>query len=74
MTKATVELDWDTVDNIVVEQLKFHRNIIEEDLVQRKNGKTMARFDTDKRKDIAMMKEHIEAFNLILSYYGEEHE
>ena len=74
MTKATVELDWDTVDNIVVEQLKFHRNIIEEDLVKRKNGKTMARFDTNKRKDIAMMKEHIEAFNLILSYYGQEQE
>ena len=74
MTKVTVELDWDTVDNIVVEQLKFHRNIIEEDLVKRKNGKTMARFDTNKRKDIAMMKEHIEAFNLILSYYGQEQE
>jgi hypothetical protein len=34
----------------------------------------MAIFETDKTTDLALIKEHIEAFNLILRYYGEKNE
>jgi hypothetical protein len=30
----------------------------------------MAIFETDKTLDVALIKEHIEAFNVILKYYG----
>lgn len=68
--KVTVELDWDTVDNIVKKELISLKANLKEDLKKRKAGKGMAIFETDKTLDIALIKEHIEAFNVILKYYG----
>ena len=68
--KVTVELDWDTVDNIVKQELASFKDNLEQDLQKRKAGKGLAIFDTDKTIDVALIKEHIEAFNLILKYYG----
>ena len=68
--KVTVELDWDTVDNIVKQELVSLKANLKEDLKKRKAGKGMAIFETDKTLDIALIKEHIEAFDLILKYYG----
>jgi len=70
MTKVTVELDWDTVDGIVKKELLSTRNLLKEDLQKRKDGTGMAIFEKDKKKDIALMKDHIEAFETILRYYG----
>ena len=70
MRKVTVELDWDAVDDIVRKGLRSLRNNLKDDLKKRKNGTGMAIFESDKTADIALIKEHIEAFNLILRYYG----
>jgi len=68
--KVTVELDWDTVDNIVKQELASLKNNLKQDLKKRKAGKGIAVFDTNKTLDVARIKEHIEAFDLILKYYG----
>ena len=72
--KVTVELDWNTIDGIVKKELRSLRDNLKEDLRKRKDDKGMAIFDTDKKKDIALIKDHIESFNTILSYYGEKDE
>ena len=74
MRKVTVELDWDTVDGIVKQELRSLRENLKEDLQKRKKGTGIAIFEVDKTTDIALIKEHIEAFNLILRYYGEKDE
>ena len=68
--KVTVELDWDTVDNIVKQELVSLKSNLVEDLKKRKAGKGVAIFDTDKTTDVALIKEHIEAFDMVLKYYG----
>jgi hypothetical protein len=74
MAKVTVELDYDAVDDIVKQQLRSLRDNLKDDLERRKEDNGMAIFETDKEADIILMKEHIEAFNLILRYYGEKDE
>jgi hypothetical protein len=74
MQKVTVELDYDAVDDIVKQQLRSLRESLKDDLVRRKKDKGLAIFEVDKTTDIALIKEHIEAFNLILRYYGEKDE
>lgn len=72
MKKVMVELDWDTVDNIVKQELLSGKDSLTQDLKKRKKGTGMAIFETDKEADIILIKEHIEAFNVILRYYGEK--
>jgi hypothetical protein len=74
MAKVTVELDYDAVDDIVKQQLCSLRDNLKDDLERRKEDNGMAIFEIDKEADIILMKEHIEAFNLILRYYGEKDE
>lgn len=74
MAKVMVELDYDAVDDIVKQQLRSLRDNLKDDLALRKKDKGMAIFDTDKTTDVALLKEHVEAFNLILRYYGEKDE
>ncbi len=38
------------------------------------NGTGMAIFDTNKKKDIAEIQRHIDAFKTVLKYYGEGNE
>jgi hypothetical protein len=44
---------------------------LEVDLENRKAGTGIAVFDTNKKKDIAEIKRHIDAFKTVLKYYGE---
>jgi hypothetical protein len=74
MNKVMVELDYDAVDDIVKYQLRSLRDNLKDDLSRRKEDKGMAIFETDKEADIILMKEHIEAFNVVLRYYGEKDE
>jgi hypothetical protein len=67
----TVELDWDTIDRITTSSMKTLVECLEADLEKRKADNGMAIFEKDKKKDIALIKKHIEAFKLILKYYGE---
>jgi hypothetical protein len=47
---------------------------LEVDLENRKAGTGMAIFHKDKKKDIAEIKRHIDAFRTVLEYYGEGNE
>jgi hypothetical protein len=68
---VTVELDWDTIDRITTCSMKSLVESLEADLEKRKDDTGMAIFEMDKESDIALMKKHIEAFKLVLKYYGE---
>ena len=69
--KITVELDWDTIDQITTSSMKSLVESLEDDLEKRKGGTGMAIFHKDKRKDIAEINRHIDAFKTVLKYYGE---
>ena len=69
--KVTIELDWDTIDKITTCSMKSLVEILEADLEKRKDDTGMAIFEKDKESDIALIEKHIEAFKLVLSYYGE---
>ena len=69
-TKVAVELDCDTVDNLVKHELRMVHESLKRDLNRVANGTSWAIFDKDESKDIAMIMEHIYAVQLILEYYG----
>ena len=71
MPNVTVELSWDTVDNIVVQQVTDARDGLIEQLEERKgNGNKGGVFDNNKKKDIILIKAHIDAFELVIKYFG----
>ena len=70
--KFTIELDWDTIDNVATSSMKSAVVNLEADLKARKKGTGLAIFHKDKKKDIAETKRHIEAFRTVLKYYGED--
>ena len=72
--KITVELDWDTIDRITTCSMKGVAESLEVDLEKRKAGNGMAIFDKNKKKDIAEIERHIDAFRTVLKYYGEGNE
>jgi hypothetical protein len=72
--KITIELDWDTIDKIATSSMKSLVENLEVDLENRKKDKGIAVFDTNKKKDIAEIKRHIDAFKTVLKYYGEGNE
>ena len=69
--KITVELDWDTIDKITISSMKSLVESLEDDLEKRKAGTGIAIFHKDKKKDIAEINRHIDAFKTVLKYYGE---
>lgn len=74
MSKVTVELDCDTVDNIVRQELAQSMDGMAEDLMARRDGTGMAILDMDKDKDIELMSEHLKAFLLVHNYFSAESE
>jgi hypothetical protein len=71
MPKVTVELDWETVEDIVINQLHDAREGLIEDLkIREDDGRRGGIFDNDKVKDIILMKAHIDAFALAIKYFG----
>jgi hypothetical protein len=72
--KITVELDWDTIDKITTCSMKSVVENLGYDLEKRKAGTGMAIFDKNKKKDIAEIQRHIDAFKTVLKYYGEGNE
>ena len=71
MPKVTVELDWDTVDGIVVQQVTDAREGLKEELEARKEkGSKGGVFVNDRKKDIILIKEHIDAFEMVIKYFG----
>jgi hypothetical protein len=72
--KITVELDWDTIDKITTCSMKSLVESLELDLEKRGADTGIAIFETDKEADIALIEKHIDAFKLVLKYYGEGNE
>lgn len=66
MSKVTVELGWDTIDSIVVGQLRDTRESLKNDLG--KGNHVFAWGDTE--QDDALIQKHIDALELILTWYA----
>jgi hypothetical protein len=66
-----LKIDSDCMDEIVKADLAGVRDSLSLDLERRKQGKySNGIFHHDKKKDIAEVRKHINAFNLILKYYN----
>lgn len=64
-----VEIEWDSVDSIVVQVLKDQFSGFVADLERRKdNRETFGIFLSDKEEDIAEIQRHMAAFETVLSY------
>ena len=68
--KVEVDIDYDEIDKITVNSLKELRKLLENDLELRKEGTGMAIFDTDKDKDVKLLKKQIKAFETVIKYYA----
>ena len=71
MSKVTVELEWEAVDSIIVQQVTQARDAMKMDLKNRKkkNSKN-AIFHTDRNEDVKMIEQHIESFENVVKYFG----
>lgn len=70
MKKVTVELDWDTIDNIVKTELQDTYESLKQDLVNRSCGHGYAIFDHDEAKDIGEIAEHLYCLKRVMEYWG----
>ena len=70
MGMVTVKLDHDTVDGIVVDQLIDTLENLQDDLERRKDGSGLAIFEHDPKEDIKVLRDHVDAFKIVLSYFG----
>jgi len=68
----TIDLDWDTIDRITTSSMKSVLENLEIDLQKRKNDSGMAIFVKEKQYDVILLERHVEAFKLILKYYGDK--
>lgn len=66
MSKINVELDWETVDNIVVGQLQYTRESLKADIGAGKNVFAWG----DQEQDDAEIQKHIDALELLLKWYA----
>lgn len=67
--KFTVELDWDTVDNIVAQELNNNLEGFMESLERVKKLGRGDVFTTDLEQDIVDIEKHIEACKLLIAYH-----
>ena len=65
-----IEVCIEGVDDIVRSDLTNSLDNLKDDLKRRKKGDSIAIFHMEKDEDIAELKRHIEAFELVLRYYG----
>ena len=70
-----IEIDYDTVDNILVDILKNQYKSLKEDLQNRIDGKEdIGIFLSDREKDIAKIKKYLKGFEKVLKYNMAEKE
>lgn len=68
--QVKIDLDDDEFQRLFVEVMKDDRDTMTMDMEDRRQGKGIAVFDVNEARDILEMNKHIEAFNLIIEYYG----
>ena len=66
MSKITVELDWETIDSIVVEQLRSTRESLKND----QGNKAWVFVWGDQEADDAEIQKYIDATELLLKWYS----
>jgi hypothetical protein len=67
-----LEISSDLLEEITAAELQRTLKSLQKDIKDRKAGKKISIFSTDKAEDVAELKRHIEAFKLVLKYYGVE--
>ena len=68
MSKVMIEVESEQIDAIMISELKRHIETFRKDLERREKGDI---FDNDPYADLdAYLNAHIEAFSLVLDYYG----
>ena len=65
-----IEVCIEGVNDIVRSDLTNSLDNLKDDLKRRKKGDSVAIFHMEKDEDIAELQRHIDAFNLVLRYYG----
>lgn len=69
MKKITIDLDWETVDKIMVQQLQENLESFQESLDRVKKLERGDVFTTDLEQDIVEIEAHIAACQLLIAYY-----
>ncbi len=68
MSKVMIEVESEQIDAIMISELKRHIETFRKDLERREKGDI---FDNDPYADLdAYLNKYIEAFGLVLDYYG----
>lgn len=67
--KVEIDINGDTADLLIVENLKQTIAAMREYLERRKNDEGISMFSTEKERDIDEMIHHIQAFQTTLSYF-----
>jgi hypothetical protein len=67
----TFRMSEEEADAVIRQVIRYHLDVMIDDLKRRKEDKGMAIFDCDKDEDIKKLNKHIKAFKLVLKYWGE---
>ena len=68
-----VDLEPEQVDNIVIQEMRYHIDSLERDYkTASEGGEYLGVFDNDPIQDSLLIAEHIEAFEKVLRYYSGE--
>ena len=70
MNKIMIEMVDEQIDAIVVQEIKNCIKGFERDLELRTDGKGLAIFDNDPVVDVMYIQKYIDAFRLVVDYYG----
>jgi len=65
-----VEICSQGLDSIIRGDLKSVLDSLKRDLKARKSGKGVCIFHMDKTEDVAEIERHVDAFKVVLKYYG----
>lgn len=66
----TLKVDWDALQDAIVSALKQDLSYLKKDLAKVKKTKQGYVWSLDYKEDIAEINKHIEAYNLLIKYYG----
>lgn len=66
---VTIELDWDDIDKIVIEELERNKEELQQSLeMVKKDGRGIV-FTGDQQQDIVEIEKHISACDVLIQYY-----
>lgn len=68
--KVEIDINDDTADLLITENLKQIIAMMQNDLERRRNDVGISIFSTEKERDIDEMVHHIQAFRTTLAYFG----